>query len=333
MQRRAFVAQSACFLAALSVRSAPGGTPRQGQIDVHHHVFPPRMREFLSGRIPPQFLPGEDRSLAEMDASGSSMAVISFPNSDITVLDPQALTDLIRACNDHAAGVVAKNPTRYRLFASLPMPHVDASLKELERIGGDVPAAGVLLISNYGTRWLGDPQFAPLMEEINRRKLLVYVHPNPADCCKGLLHGVSDSIVEFQTDTSRTIASWLFSGSAERLQDVRFLFSHSGGTIASLMERFVSAPKASPGLDKMMPQGALWYLRRYYYDTAQTANPGALGALLNFIPDSQILFGSDFPYRTAAEQVAQLKQMNLGQATLERILIGNAHRALNLGAG
>src|SRR5262249_41587097 len=157
------------------------------------------------------------------DASGTSRAVISFPNSDIAALERAALSDLIRACNDYAAGVIAKYPSRYRLFASLPMPHVDASLGELDRIGRQVSAAGILLISNYGNRWLGDQEFAPLMQEINRRKLLVYVHPNAADCCRGLLKGVSDSIVEFQTDTSRTIASWLFSGSAERFRDIRFL--------------------------------------------------------------------------------------------------------------
>jgi 6-methylsalicylate decarboxylase len=157
------------------------------------------------------------------------------------------------------------------------------------------------LISNYGSRWLGDPEFAPLMEELNRRKLMVYVHPNAADCCRGLLHGVSDSIVEFQTDTSRTIASLLFSGTAERLQEIGFLFSHSGGTVPSLIERFESAPKATPGLETKIPRGALWYLRRFFYDTAQTANPSALGALLKIVPHSDHVWQRlSLPHRCGA---------------------------------
>jgi predicted TIM-barrel fold metal-dependent hydrolase len=327
VQRRLFLTSALCLTALHGSRLRAQRTGN-GQIDVHHHVFPPRLRAALDGKIPPRFLPGEDDSLREMDASGTTHAVISFPNSDITTMEREALADLVRACNDHAVGVVAKHPNRYRLFASLPMPYVDASLSELDRIGKEVPAEGILLISNYGKRWLGDPEFSPLMQEINRRRLMIYVHPNAADCCRGLLPGVSDSIVEFQTDTSRTIGSLLFSGSAQRFSSTRFLFSHSGGTLPSLIERFVSAPKASPGLDRMMPQGALWYLRRFYYDTAQTANPSALGALLKIVPDTQVMFGSDFPYRTAAEQVSQLKDMDLGERTLQRILSGNAQQVL-----
>jgi 6-methylsalicylate decarboxylase len=288
------------------------------------------MRKALAGRVPARFLVDENQSLMAMDSDGTSLAVISYPNSDITTLEPSALSSLIQASNDYAAAVVAKNPTRYRLFASLPMPNVDASLRELERIGKEVPADGVLLISNYGSKWLGDPQFAPLMQELNRRQMLVYVHPNPADCCKGLLPGVPDSIVEFQSDTSRTIASWLFSGSAERFRDLRFLFSHSGGTIAGLIERFILAPKVSQELQKLVPEGPLWYLKRFYYDTAQSANPGALGALMNYVPDTQILFGTDFPYRTAIEQVKQLQGMALDADRLERILRSNARHLLHI---
>ena len=328
MNRRAFLASG--LLAAGTAWGDPLKPGSPAQVDVHHHLFPPRLRETLAGKIPDAFLPGVEQSLKEIDASGTARAVISFPNSDITTLKAQELSPLIRESNDYAAGLVMKWPERYRLFASLPMPHIDASLKELARIGSEIPADGVLLITNYGNRWLGDPEFSPLLEELDRRGLLVYVHPNAADCCRGLLHGVSDSIVEFQTDTSRTIASLLFTGTAERMQKIRFLFSHSGGTLPSLVERFERAPKGAPALAAQIPKGATWYLRRFLYDTAQTANAGALGALLKIVPDSQVMFGSDFPYRTASEQVRQIREMHLGAATTQRILATNAQRILRL---
>src|SRR5262249_22097422 len=165
MQRRSFLTTGALWLATQHPSRAFARRSSNGQIDVHHHVFPPQLRAVLEGKIPARFLPGEDDSLKEMDASGTSRAVISFPNSDIAAPERAALSDLIRACNDYAAGVIAKYSSRYRLFASLPMPYVDASLGELDRIGRQVSAAGILLISNYGNRWLGDQEFAPLMQE------------------------------------------------------------------------------------------------------------------------------------------------------------------------
>ena len=178
-------------------------TAPRGPIDVHHHLFPPAMVEALRSRLPEFVLPGVERSLAELNGSGARAAMISFPNSDIVELPEQQLTTLIRKSNDYAAELVAKNPGRYGLFASLPMPYVEASLKELSRALDELHADGILLITNYRNRWLGDPLFAPVLAELNRRQAVVYTHPNAADCCKGLIPKLSDAIIEFLTDLTR----------------------------------------------------------------------------------------------------------------------------------
>jgi len=135
-------------------------------------------------------------------------------------------------------------------------------------------ADGIGLLTSYGDKWLGDPAFAPVMEELNRRKAIVYTHPTTASCCGNLIPDVPDAIVEWGTDTTRTIAG-LVSGTAARCRDVTFIFSHGGGTMPFLAERFQRLPQANPKVAARLPGGVDAELRRFYYDTAQAAHPYA----------------------------------------------------------
>jgi predicted TIM-barrel fold metal-dependent hydrolase len=253
-------------------------------------------------------------------------AVISYPASDTLNLPETLLAPMISKANDFAMSLVGKHRGRYGLFASLPMPHVDASLREIAHVFDELRADGVLLNVSYQSRYLGDPVFAPVLEELNRRKAVVYTHPGTADCCRNLVPGVHDSIVEFETDTARTIASLLFSGTAERYPNIRFIFSHAGGTMPALIERFRNAHRANPKLTEAMPRGAESYIKSFHYDTAQAANSMALGALLQLVPVSQVMFGTDFPHRRTAEQVEALHAMRFDANSLDVILRGNARK-------
>ena len=191
----------------------------------------------------------------------------------------------------------------------------------------------MLLNTSYQSRWLGDPYFAPVMEELNRRKAVAYTHPGPVDCCRNMIPGVHDSIVEFESDTARTIASLMFSGAAERWPNIRLIFSHAGGTAPALIERFRNAQRLNPKLAETMPRGADSYMKSFHYDTAQAANPMALGSLLKLVPVSQVMFGTDFPHRKTTEQAAALSAMDLGASALDAIFRDNARQLVPRLAG
>ena len=133
------------------------------------------------------------------------------------------------------------------------------------------------------------------MEELNRRRAVVFVHPLSTNCCSGLVPGVPDQVVEYQSETSRTIASLIFSGTAGRYPGIRFIFSHGGGTVPYLVARFDRLFSGRPDLMALTPGGCVPALRALYFDTAQAYNPPAMAAMTRLMPIEHILFGSDFP--------------------------------------
>ena len=211
------------------------------------------------------------------------------------------------------ARLVADHPGRFGLFASLPLPTVDASLAEVAYAFDTLKADGIALFTSYGDKWLGDPAFNPLFEELNRRRALVYTHPNTASCCGNLIPGIGEGIIEWGTDTSRAITRIAFGGAATRYPNIRLIFSHAGGTMPFLIERFVNLAKTGQ-YAAQFPDGFGAVARKFYYDTAQTSNPAAMSALSKVVPISQIVFGTDFPFRNAAEHVQGLKDCGVFSA-------------------
>src|SRR4051812_6723307 len=145
--------------------------------------------------------------------------------------------------HDYAAKMRQEHPGRFGLFASLPLPDVEGSLREIAYALDELRADGIGLLTNYDGKYPGEAAFAPVFDELNRRKAVVYFHPAAAPCCA--LHGcnahggigVPAATLDFPFDTTKAVTSLLFGGTFARCRDIRFIFSHAGGTIPFLAER------------------------------------------------------------------------------------------------
>jgi len=305
-------------------------SPKAHRIDVHHHHTPPPYVAALTAKN----IPGPvrdwtpEKSLADMDKAGVATALTSITTPALRFLDEAGARKLARECNEYTAKLVADSKGRFGMFAAMPMPHVEGTLQEIAYALDTLKADGIGLLTSYGDKWLGDPAFTPVLEELNRRRAVVYTHPTTANCCGNLIPDVPESIIEWGTDTTRTIASLVFSGSAARFRDVQLIFSHGGGTLPFLTERFLRLPLINKNLATRVPHGVEHELKRCYYDTAQAAHPYALASLTKLIPVSQIVFGTDFPYRTAAEHVKGLTDYGFSASDLQSIDRDNAVRLL-----
>jgi predicted TIM-barrel fold metal-dependent hydrolase len=268
------------------------------------------------------------RTLDDMERAGVQTSILSVTQPAVTFAPPDVARRVARESNEWVATLVADHRGRFGSFATMPLPDVDGTLREIEYALDTLKADGVCLLTSFGDRWLGHPSFAPVMDELNRRKVVVYTHPATADCCTNLLPGIPATVVEFGTDTSRTIADIVFSGTADRCRDAQFIFSHAGGTVPFLTERLVRLPVQNPAMQKRVPRGVLTELKRFYYDTAWSANPMALASLTRLVAASQILFGSDYPYRTGEDHVKGLMEYGFPTDDLRAIERENALRLL-----
>ena len=262
-----------------------------------------------------------------MDKAGVATAITSPTTPGVGFLPPAEAAAVARASNEFAAKLADDHKGRFGQFAQLPMPYVDETLKEIEYALDTLKADGVAFMTSYDDKYLGDPAFAPVMDELNRRKVTVFTHPTDPKCCAHNPAGFLPTYIEFGTDTTRTIASLIFSHTAERCPDVNFIFSHAGGTVTALTERFTLGIPLTPKYKDFTAERVMATLRRFYYDTAQASNPIAMASLTKLVATSQILFGTDYPYRTGADYVKGLAGI-FGPEDLAKIERENALRLL-----
>jgi predicted TIM-barrel fold metal-dependent hydrolase len=317
-RRRALIGIGAVALSQAS-QPIPAAQPPPFRIDVHSHLAPPAWIRKLTPEgvvLPPLANWSVARHLDDMDRGGVQIAVTSITAPGLWFSDAPALRTLARACNDYAAELRSQHPDRFGVFAVLPLPDVEGSLREMEYALDVLKADGICLYTSYDGKWLGDPAFDAVFAELNRRKTLVYTHPVAANCCRNLVPGINDATIEFGTDTTRAIARYVFSGSASRFPNVRLIFSHAGGTMPYLIERFDVWSRNAPNAREL--PGFRSLASGFFYDIAQSANPVALRALASIVPDSHILFGSDYPFRTTLEHVTGLANCGVFDAAAIR---------------
>ncbi len=323
------------FLRAQMTSPGNGGAaPRI--IDVHHHMMPPVLLEaWQNAQGGEPLIPGlrdwtPARTLDQLDRSGVSAAILSLSSRFPALrLDAAGTLRMTRQCNEYAAEVRRDHPGRFGVFAFLPMPDVDGSLREIEYALDVLKADGIVLMTSYGTTWPGDPMYRPVFEELNRRHAVVYFHPLSPACCGSLMPSVPSSLIEYPHDTSRAVLSLLFGGAFMRYRDIKWIFSHAGGTIPMLAGRIRTLSRSTvKTLDQVAPNGIDYEFRRLHYETANSAYPPTISALLSYVPLSQVMFGTDYPYLTVGQNVQDFGRLGLSAPQRQAIHSGNALRLL-----
>lgn len=278
------------------LRSDAQAPAKPFRIDVHHHIVPPVFIQLLKdgGMWTPSVSNWSPaKAIEDLDRMGAATAITSLPNPHAYPTG-QANAKLARDINEYAAKLASDHPGRFGNFASLPLPDMDATLKEIAYASDVLKADGFFVWTSYEDVWLGDPAWAPVYEELNRRKAIVYTHPRTASCCRNPNLPVNEGTIEWQTDTTRALANVVFSGAAAKYPDIRYIWSHGGGTMPFLVRRLITAAEAPANKDKV-PGGFLVQARKMYYDTAQQLLAPQQWPLKWVATMPQILFGTDYP--------------------------------------
>ena len=302
------------------------------RIDTHHHPYPPvyveKTRDILK-RTTHAFYDRltkwqPSQAVEAMDKDGIAVSVLSIGTPSVWLGDVQASRTLARECNDASARMQSDYKGRFGHFATIPLPDVDGSLREIEYLYDTLNADGIALTTNYDDKYPGEDAFAPVFDELNRRKAVVYFHPTAASFAFNRVKDIPPPTIEFPFDTTRTITSLLFSGTFSRCPNIKWIFSHGGGALGTVANRLAGLAKNRPELAAHVPGGVKQELSKLYLDVVGVATPGALAAVLDIVPVSQLLFGTDYPFWAPDITVNGLAALKLPAADLAAIERGNA---------
>jgi predicted TIM-barrel fold metal-dependent hydrolase len=258
------------------------------RIDVHHHVVPPRYADDSMPIKPPN----TEMQLQSMDSWHIQTAITSL-TPRVVLNNLHRLRAVARDCNEFQARQLLEHPLRFGSFALLPLPDVDGALEELTYALDILHLDGVGLFSSVTDRYLGDPLFDPLFEELNRRSAVVFVHPSHCEAPANTGLHAPPFVVEYVFDTTRAIVNLIHTGTLERCPDIRFIVAHGGGTVPFLAQRIamMEGHRGAKNVTQVIPK-----LRSLHYEIASTTSEFALRSLQELADPEHILWGSDLPF-------------------------------------
>jgi 6-methylsalicylate decarboxylase len=283
-------------------------------IDLHHHVIPDFYWEAsneggsaVGGITPPRW--SLDGAIAYLDEARIDAAVASISTPGVHFGDDAAARSLARRVNEYLAELARRRPDRFGALASLPLPDINGSLAEIEYALDVLELDGVSLMTNAGGSYLGDSRFDPIFGDLQGRGAVVFVHPTASPDPIAHALGLPDALLDYPVDTSRAIAKLHYSNTFARTPDIKYLFSHAGGTIPFVASRFsiVDQMDVIPGGEERGPIAET--LRRLYWDTASAFSDPVLRLLRSVTGVHNVVFGSDYPYPRNDISIGGLRQL------------------------
>ncbi|HEV2637957.1 MAG TPA: amidohydrolase family protein [Actinocrinis sp.] len=310
----------------------------RNRIDVHTHYLAGAVEDlFASGfalgggyRMSAEWTP--ENAIAYMDRQEIAAQVLSAPWTFTgTAEDPQYAARFSRRLNQEYAELIAKHPDRFGAFASVPADSPELALAEIGYALDELGLDGVMLNSNAQGRYFGQPFHEPVLAELARRRVPVFVHPADPPHSDELAFGRSRSVVEFTFDTARNITNAIYTGVFQRYPDLTLILAHCGGPLPSLGWRIAehTVMGMGPTDAKIDPEHVSGVLRGLYYETALAGSRNSIQPTLEVTGVDHILFGTDWPAApepTVVRNIANLAGNGFTEDEMTAVERGNAAR-------
>ena len=322
--------------------------------DLHTHYYPPSYFELIR-QTPGEFSFGTDptgrtiirykgarffgvtapmtdpaQRIADMDRVGIDVEVLSVSTPNVFFAEGAGQVEVARIVNDAYAELMAKHPTRFKGFASIPMDDPDAALRELERALDELRMNGVIVLSNINGRALTDPRYRPFFVECDRRRVCVFIHPMIPASAEPFSEYVLGPIIGFPFDTTLAVARLCYAGVFRELPNIRWILGHLGGAVPYLMERMDNGWRDFAECRVNIDELPSVYLKRLYYDTVSFST-AALMLTRELVGTDHMVMGSDYPHLLGSidRAVSSIESLDVPSADKDRIFSGTAHAILN----
>ena len=309
----------------------------QGVIDVHSHIITPEFVSALEqeGRLLDEGFPlpkyDVDNHLKWMDEAGVQTSVL-------TLAAPQPTSaDVVRKTNEAAALIKREHPDRFLFCAALPLPDVDAAIREAKYALDTLGADGIKLATNVGGQYLGAPELDTLFAMLNERQAVVILHPHrPEPVNREVMAQTPLAMQEYLSETTRAVANMISRNVLARYPNVKVVVPHCGAYLPLAVPRMKSL---TPVMQANKLVGDIdWEanLRALYYDLAGAHSPEVIRMMLTITTPDHLLYGSDYPYvapQVLTQSLARMKQYLTTESDLapfrEMILYKNANQLFN----
>jgi 6-methylsalicylate decarboxylase len=306
--------------------------PPRARLDPHFHLIPAFYRDsvYSSGKGPaigryPDWSP--ELALETMDRFDIAAAITSLAQPGVGFLPPAEAKALARRCNDYAAELNARWPRRFGAFGTMPMANVADAVDEVVHTLDQLKFSGVSLFASYDGKFLGDPAFDPVMEALNDRDAVVFVHPGTHPTNKLIELPWPGFMMEYLFDTTRAVVNLIFGGALTRFPRIRFILPHAGGLVPYFSWRLSVSPMIDLRLPQLSQDDVFACLKRFWYDNALSASEPAWGCLQHIADPDRIVFGSDWPFanaRVTAAAIESYQALALSPAQRDAIDRANA---------
>jgi predicted TIM-barrel fold metal-dependent hydrolase len=317
-------------------------------VDIHAHYFPRAYNDVLI-RIGGRSLPeaarlitarprrdddpsGIPTRLEQMDDAGVQLQVLSPAASPPYAEKEADAVEAARLINDSYAELARKYPGRFNAVVSLPLPHIDASLREMERGLDQLGMLGVSMTCSCFDRSTAEAEFEPLYQEMNRRRTVLNYHPIQNGICSPMINDYKFTVsVGASLEDTAIVLHLIARRVPERYPNITYVVPHLGGLIPMQLQRLDNqAPRQYPDL----PERPSVTARRFYYDTVGHGSHAALLCAWKAFGADHLVAGSDYPVLMAFETYRQtfhyVRDVGLPAEDVDRILNHNAQMVLGL---
>lgn len=279
---------------------------RTEAVDVHSHNVLPEYKRFLErkGAALDETFPlpewSEAACLQFMQESGIGLAALSMPAPQPWFGDAEECKRAVRHYNEASARLKAKNPEKFLFLAALPLPDIDAAIEEAVYALDTLEADGIKLATNSRGQYVGDAELDRLMEVLDARKAVVFLHPHkPVPVNGNIIATAPLAIYEYPAETTRTLVNMIARNVPARYAEVRFIAPHCGSFLPLALPRMKAVHPAMLAKGLMPPIDWEGNMRNLHFDLAGAASPEVVKMLLTITTPDKLLYGSDYPYQPA----------------------------------
>src|SRR5581483_3743524 len=274
------------------------------RIDVHFHLIPKFYADavYAAGSGPaigryPDWSP--ELALEIMDRFDIAVALTSLAQPGVQFCKPAEAKALARRCNEYAAELNARWPKRFGALGTVSMWETRDAIDEIAYSLDTLKFSGVSLFASYDGVFLGDSRFDPVMEALNARDAVVFVHPGTHPLNKNLQLPWPGFMMEYLFDTTRAVVNLMFGGALEKFPRIKFILPHAGGLVPYFSWRLAVSPMIDARLRQFSREEIFGLLKHFWYDNALSPGAQTWGCLEQVAAPDRIVFGSDWPFANA----------------------------------